>query len=124
VLAELADVFAGVPMQRFRLTHIGVFPYVTWLAPEPPSSFRAVTLELVRRFPDCPPYGGAFPDPVPHLTVLDHSHDRVDAATVHAEVVQVLTPRLPIDCELTEAQLLVEDAAGDWSVHTSFTLRG
>ncbi|MEO7399108.1 MAG: hypothetical protein ABIW84_11130 [Ilumatobacteraceae bacterium] len=28
-----------------------------------------MTKTFVEAFPGCPPYGGAFPDPTPHLTV-------------------------------------------------------
>jgi 2'-5' RNA ligase len=121
---ELADVLGAVRRQPFRLTHVAVFPLVTWLAPEPASVFRELTFAVLDRFPDCPPYGGAFgTEPVPHLTVLDHSGDRHDASAAHAEFVELATPRLPIDCELREVRLLVEDTAGDWTTHTSFPLR-
>jgi 2'-5' RNA ligase len=122
--AELREVFAGVRRQTFRLAHVGVFPYVTWLAPEPSSLFRDLTIELARRFPDCPPYRGAFGDPVPHLTVLDHSGDRADVSAVHQQVVETLTPRFPIEATLDEISLLAQDDAGQWSVHTTFPLAG
>ena len=36
-------------------------------------TFRDLTGECVARFPDCAPYGGEFPDPIPHLTAIDQS---------------------------------------------------
>lgn len=42
---------------------------VLWLAPDPPAPFETVTDLVWQRFPECPPYGGAYPDVIPHLTV-------------------------------------------------------
>lgn len=39
------------------------------LAPEPDDPFRLLTAAVWAAFPDCPPYGGAHPDVVPHLTI-------------------------------------------------------
>src|SRR5262245_55088323 len=57
---ELRALFGSVARAPFRLAHIGVFPGVVWLAPEPPDLFRDLTHRLVERFPDCRPYEGAF----------------------------------------------------------------
>jgi len=35
---------------------------VLWLAPEPDQPFRALTTALHRAFPQCPPFGGIYPD--------------------------------------------------------------
>ena len=122
-VADLAGAFAAVRRQPFRLTHVGVFPFVTWLAPDPPSLFRGLTFAAVERFPDCLPYGGSFgTEPVPHLTVLDHTGDHRDAAAAHTAFLEVASPRLPIECELREIRLLVEDEAGEWTTHTSFAV--
>jgi 2'-5' RNA ligase len=122
-VAELAEIVATVRPQPFRLTHVAVFPMVTWLAPEPASIFRDLTLAMVDHFPDCLPYGGTFgSEPVPHLTVLDHSSDHRDGSAAHAEFVTRASSQLPIVCELREVRLLVEDVAGDWTTHTSFPL--
>ncbi|MFR9673161.1 2'-5' RNA ligase family protein [Streptomyces sp. TR02-1] len=42
---------------------------VVWLAPEPDAPFRALTKQVARQFPECPPYRGKVLDPAPHLTV-------------------------------------------------------
>ena len=47
--------------------------------------FAQLTARLVAAFPQCPPYGGAFPQPVPHLT-LDRRCATVDPVTVRAAV--------------------------------------
>jgi non-ribosomal peptide synthetase component F len=46
---------------------------VVWLAPEPDNGFRALTTAVCSAFPDYPPYGGAFTDVIPHLTLGAHA---------------------------------------------------
>lgn len=60
------------------------------VAPEPADLFRALTAQLTAAFPGHPPYGGAFGDVSPHLT-LDHPAGGVTVA----EVRHRLAPHLP-----------------------------
>ncbi len=70
VIEELARFFADITPFGFTLTQVCEFPGgVTYLAPDPASPFRRLTQELHRMFPEFPPYGGAFDEVVPHLTV-------------------------------------------------------
>lgn len=70
VISELERCFADVLPFSFTLTEVCEFPGgVTYLAPDPASTFRRITQELHRAFPEFPPYGGAFDEVVPHLTV-------------------------------------------------------
>ena len=39
-----------------------------WFVPEPEAPFHTLTVEVLRRFPDHPRYGGAV-DPIPYLTI-------------------------------------------------------
>ena len=54
---------------------------VVYLAPSGPERFAAMTRRVVAAFPDCPPYGGAFEEPIPHLPIST----RVDQLTVLLE---------------------------------------
>lgn len=70
VISDLARFFADVTPFGFSLTEVCEFPSgITYLAPEPAGTFRRLTSELHRMFPEFPPYGGAFDEIVPHLTV-------------------------------------------------------
>lgn len=70
VIEDLTRFFADVTPFGYTLTEVCEFPSgITYLAPEPASTFRRLTGELHRMFPEFPPYGGAFDDIVPHLTV-------------------------------------------------------
>lgn len=66
---------------------------VLWLAPEPSEPFQQLTSEVWAAFPDFPPYGGAFADPVAHLTVAERALGQAgDLAAIEAAV----RPLLPI----------------------------
>jgi 2'-5' RNA ligase len=121
-IGDLRTVFRSVRRQPFRLTHIGAFPGVVWLAPEPASVFVELTERLVERFPDCQPYGGAYKQVVPHLTVIDHTGRGRSAGGVRDAFIARADASLPIDCDLAEVILLAEDDAGRWSTHTTFPL--
>jgi hypothetical protein len=62
----------------------------------PAAPFRRLTASTVAAFPDCPPYAGAIPDPIPHLTVADG----VDATTADALDTKV-RPGVPITAALS-----------------------
>ena len=91
---------------------------VVYLCPEPLDRFKEMTRAFVDAFPDCPPYGGAFPDPHPHLTV----GSGVDGATADS-LGSVLAPGLPISTRVDRLTLLVEDEQGQWTVDRSWPLR-
>jgi 2'-5' RNA ligase superfamily len=91
------------------------FPEVVYLAPEPPDPFVAMTRAVWDRFPEWPPYEGAFlPDMTPHLTVAwGHLLDEAEAD---------LRPRLPIRARAKEVLLLGEVEPGRWEPQTSYAL--
>lgn len=70
VLATLRDLFAGVPGFGYTFARTAwLDDRVLWLAPDEDRPFRELTRLVHTAFPSYPPFGGAFPDPVPHLTV-------------------------------------------------------
>ena len=106
--AEMREVFAGVPPFDFKLVEVRQFPDEhVYLAPEPDEPFRAMTFELSARFPDCPPYGGAFTDVIPHLTIDPGSEPEL----------------LPIEARATVAQLVYSYGI-TWDVIATFPLTG
>lgn len=104
VLDHLAGFFADLPPFSFGLTDVCEFPGgITYLAPEPAAPFRRLTLELHRAFPEFPPYGGAFDDIVPHLTVP------LPPSETTAELRAAIGSQLPIHAHATEALLMYAD---------------
>jgi 2'-5' RNA ligase len=97
---------------------VGRFPgEVVWLRPEPSARFTAIIRTFAHEFPDCPPYGGQFPDIVPHLTV-GVGLDAAGADRLEAD----LAPRLPLTTTVDRFTVLVEDAAGNWHDERSWLL--
>ena len=120
--AALEALFAGWSPLRFALARVEEFPGVLWLAPEPDREVRARMSEVYARFPETPPYGGGFPEPIPHATVgqvaIGGSQEELSAAVRAAA-----EPHLPAEFELGEASLLVEVAPDRWREARRFPLR-
>ena len=114
----LEELFARWSPLRFSLTRVEVFPEAAaWLAPEPVDELRERILELYARYPQYPPYGGEFPDPVPHATIGQPA-DVADAVRKAAE------PLLPVEFEVGAATLMEEVAPDRWRVGRSFPFEG
>ena len=74
VLGTLRELFGARPAFEVVLSRVAWFGTdVLWLAPEPDQPFRELTQAVFDRFPAAPPYGGAYADVVPHLTVGDRA---------------------------------------------------
>jgi len=109
---------AVFPSVAYRLTEARRFPRLLYLACEPDDPFRQMTLALWRRFPDRPPYGGAHPEIVPHLSVAQ-SEDDAQAATTAAEFARFAQDWLPLIARANEAALM-DDASGRWKLRARF----
>lgn len=96
-LDAAAAVLAGHRAFDARLAEVGEFPggeVNAW--PEPAATFAAITADLVARFPETPPYAGAWPDPVPHVT-LEHRATGASVASVRAELGDLLPATFRVD---------------------------
>jgi len=112
----VAQIVSGIDRFDATFRTVGRFPgEVVFLQPEPLERFKEMTRRFVDAFPDCPPYGGAFPDPHPHLTVgsgvTEETADYLE---------QAMTIGLPIESRIDRLTLLVEDEDGQWTVATSW----
>jgi hypothetical protein len=101
MLRELDSFFADVTAFTFRLTAVGKFDGgATYLTPDPSGPFRRLTRQLVARFPEYPPFGGAYGEVMPHISVP------VPADETPESVQADLEARLPITATAREAQLV------------------
>jgi 2'-5' RNA ligase len=91
---------------------------VHYLAPEPADPFLALTQDLCTVWPEYPPYEGAFPEVVPHLTVAVGVSD--EQAAEFRAAVEALLPVRTVAAELT----VVEVLDGRCRVRRSFRLGG
>jgi 2'-5' RNA ligase superfamily protein/aminoglycoside-2''-adenylyltransferase len=96
----LASLIGETPGFDFTMAQTGRFPGVVYLAPEPAAPFVELTEALARRWPECPPYGGAYEEIVPHLTVANADDPPAG-----------LAKRLPVDARADEVWLMVRIAA-------------
>lgn len=111
VLTRAQEALGQIPTFEFKLHGIGRFPTTTYLAPEPPDPFIAMTTALVRAFPGFPPYGGEHADVIPHLTVAHGDAER--ATTAASELEQRLRTAGPVEATCSSVVLL-ENSTGRW----------
>jgi len=104
----VAELVAQFPAFDFTLDRIEQFDDGTrWLRPVPTARFADLTAAVAQRFPDYPPYEGAFDEPIPHLTIT------------------VQDVPLPIAGRATEVLLLEEsEVDGSWSERRRFPFQG
>jgi 2'-5' RNA ligase len=100
----------GRRVEPFEITfrRVGRFPTVVYLVPEPAAPLTTLTDAIVARYPDHPPYGGAFDDVIPHLTVTDAEEAPLDAIAAEA------ARWLPFTHHATALEVLVESPEGRW----------
>lgn len=117
-LERLAALFAATPATRYALARVRRFARgVLYLAPEPDEFLRELTERIWKLYPHRPPYGGAFPDVIPHLTVAQAADGTVLDA-VEAEVAQ----GLPVPAHATEVWLMLQNDDGRWRAGHRFPL--
>lgn len=115
-LGSLQELFARRRPFGFGLTKLAQFPGVLYLAPASEEEFVTLTRVVDARWPEAPPYEGAFDTVVPHLTVgfdMDE-HER-------ARAIIDLACQLPIEASAYEVQLFIE-RQGHWRVVERFRL--
>lgn len=120
-LKSLAEYFHKSVSFDFVLREVRRFPQTAYLFPSPSEPFIGLIEGVTARFPEYPPYGGAFSEVIPHLTIVDKS--AVHAATVERELAESLASRGPIraSCERVD---LYEDSTGTWAPSRSFKVGG
>lgn len=119
VLAQLHEICARFAVIEVEFRSASRFPNHLYLEPEPPDELVALTQAITVAWPETPPYGGAFDEIVPHLTVA-----QVASRQQLSEIEADLRSRLPIRTRLTHACVYLRES-GRWTAHTNlpFTAR-
>jgi 2'-5' RNA ligase len=107
--------FSLAPIRRFR-------DAVLYLAPEPDEPFRDLTLAIWDRYPETPPYGGKWPDIVPHLSVA-WVGDEQQLDRIADDFAKASQGKLPIRAIATGV-VLMEKRSGRWLTRATFGFRG
>jgi len=122
----LGELFGSVRAFDCRFEQLSWFgDDVLWLVPEPKAVFVELTTRIWQRFPDNPPYGGAFAEIVPHLTIGDGSAaagGRVTAAELR-EAEAGVSRLLPLRATADRALLMAgRREPNGWRVIEEFAL--
>lgn len=120
VFARLNSVFSTSSPFSFSLNRVERFPDVLYLAPEPQAPFLALIASVAGRFPDSPPYGGAFERVVPHLTVAQ-SDDEGLLRSVEREFRERAARYLPLTVH-AERVWLLDNPDSRWRKRYEFRL--
>ena len=101
----------------FALTSVKAFPNgVLYLAPEPAEPFVEITEALTDRWPDHPPYNGAYSSVIPHLSVA-----MANGASV-AELEADLNGGLPVRTHADAVWLMEGQPEDRWAIRAVFPL--
>jgi 2'-5' RNA ligase len=107
VRRALVDIARNEGPFEVEFAQIGRFPGTVYLTPDPPGPYARLTTAIASRFPEQPPYGGAFDEVIPHLTLAqtESSSDEIERDAARF---------LPFAWRVTAMEVLAEDGAGRW----------
>lgn len=91
-----------------RFNRLDRFPGIVYAVPVPSAPFVRLTEAVARQFPDFPPYGGAFDEIIPHLTVAESADAPLDVIAAEAEAA------LPFHHRVTQLVVLVQGPDERW----------
>ncbi len=111
----LAQIAADHEPFDVRFAGLGRFPGLVYAAPVPSAPFVHLTEAVVARFPDFPPYGGAFDEIIPHLTVAESTEAPLDDVATEAEAA------LPFGHRVSRLDVLVQGPDDRW--HSLWRIR-
>jgi 2'-5' RNA ligase len=121
ITSRLQSIFLQFPSFMVAFPEVQQFPDTLYLTPAPAEPFRQLTERLVEHFPETPPYGGAFREIIPHLTVAQ-ADDPGQLAEIVADFQEAVRHRLPIRARVNTISLM-ENSSGFWQVRAQFPLR-
>ena len=117
---ELTDLFAKIDSFTFTFNQFGRFPGVIYLSPEPDTTFKHLIDIVAARFPESPPYGGAFDNVVPHLTIA-HADDEELLVSIEHQLTEQAPKYLPMTIQ-AEQVWLMDNRSGKWQERKAFQL--
>lgn len=87
VRASLGEIARGRACIDFHLGPIRRWPTATYLAVEPAAPFERLVADLVRAFPEYPPYEGKY-EFVPHVSLAEDEPD-VDVTSIESDLARL-----------------------------------
>jgi hypothetical protein len=122
-VVEVAAALTDVPALTVTLRDLERFPGVLYLRPDPDDILRDLMRRLAAAFPDTPPYGGQFSDPIPHLTIATAPSEAM-LDQIEAEVRGEIAALLPLTRLVREIAIEEEGEDGMWTLRSSIPLAG
>ena len=121
LIGAVARALASVCAFDCRFDRTGWFGKdVMWLDPDPARCFRDLTNAVWRMFPQHPPYGGAHPDVIPHLTIAERR--LAEPAAMH-DAEQSVRQHLPLTARIDQVLLIAGSLApASWRLVHQFRL--
>lgn len=119
VVQRLTKLFDATPQFDFELNAVRWFNRdVVYFEPTNAATFRSITERLQHEFPDFDPYGGAFDEVIPHVTLSEHG------SLADRRIIGRLAPRFaPISTKASHAWLMSNERSNDeWSLIKVFHL--
>jgi 2'-5' RNA ligase len=107
----LAEIAATVEPVDVRFAEVGRFPGIVYLVPDPARPFAALTDAIAARFPEYPPYEGAFEEVIHHLTLVESATAPLDEIALAAQ------RHLPFTHRASVMEVLVEGPDARWRGH-------
>ena len=120
ITTTLRELFLKLPSFTTSFPESQRFPGLLYLAPVPAEPFRQLTESIARNFPDTPPYGGAFAETIPHLTVALVS-DLQQLDEIEADFHEAARDKLPIFVRVNTVSLM-DNSGGNWQIRAQFSL--
>jgi 2'-5' RNA ligase len=119
-LMTLRELFIKSPSFSASFLKVSRFPDMLYLAPIPAEPFKRLTEGIVEIYPDTPPYGGAFSEIVPHLTIAQAS-DPQKLGSIADDFDEAVKDLLPIQVRVNTITLM-DNAGGYWDIQAQFPL--
>jgi 2'-5' RNA ligase len=120
VITTLRELFIKIPGFSASFSEVSWFPDMLYLAPVPSEPFKRLTERVVEIFPDTPPYGGAFAEIIPHLTIAQAS-DAQELGKIADDFDEVVKDMLPIQVWV-DSVCLLDNSCGRWEMQAKFSL--
>jgi len=121
VTATLRELFQSLPGFTASFFEVSRFPNALFLKPDPAWPFKRMTETIARAFPVTPPFGGAFKEIIPHLTVVELD-DLQQMDEIAADFQEAARGKLPIHARINTVSLM-DNSSGYWQIRVQFSLR-
>ena len=121
ITITLRELFLKLPGFTVSFFRVQRFPNALYLMPDPAEPFRQLTETIAKVFPDTPPYGGAFKEIIPHLTVAQ-TNDPQQMDKITADFHEASKDKLPIHAGIDTVSLM-DNSSGYWQIRVQFSLR-